>query len=224
MSWSKVACQQSPDGQFVEAYQANADAKEYTYCIAGTHGDEVESVLLMHAWLGWLQEQKNLPNLLLIPVLNVDGLARGTRVNANGVDLNRNYPASNWHHEATEPRYHPGQYPLSEIENQFLSELLIKYPAREIISIHSWKSFVQYDDKRVSGLAEYFSEKNNIPIIHGDIESHPTPGSLSSWAQEALDVPVLTVELPEIDHHQPLSDILNLHLPIFKGLVNDKII
>ncbi|MAZ43964.1 MAG: hypothetical protein CMF48_02125 [Legionellales bacterium] len=224
MKWSQVACQQSPDGLMVEAYKTSPEAKEYTYCIAGTHGDEVESVLVMHHWFNWLQDQKSLPNLMIIPVLNVDGLARGTRVNANGVDLNRNLPSSNWASDHSHERYFPGQWPLSEVENQFLSEMMKRYPAKQIISLHSWKPFLQYDDNRVSNLASYLSSKNGYDIVDGDIDNHPTPGSLSTWAQEVMDVPVLTIEFPEIDHHMSVSKIINDNMPAFKGLIDDRVI
>ena len=34
----------------------------------------------------------------IIPVVNETGKAQNTRVNKNGVDLNRNFPTSNWEH------------------------------------------------------------------------------------------------------------------------------
>jgi predicted nicotinamide N-methyase len=35
-------------------------------------------------------------HVAVVLAANPDGLLRGTRANANGVDLNRNFPASNW--------------------------------------------------------------------------------------------------------------------------------
>lgn len=224
MKWLKIGAQQSPDGQIIQVYKTMRKANAYTYCLAGTHGDEVESVLVMHHWFNWLREQTMLPDLVIIPVLNIDGLARGTRVNANGVDLNRNFPSSNWLNSADSERYYPGDWPLSEVENQFLAEMMTRFPAKQIISLHSWKPFLQYDDKRVADLATYLSQKNGYRIIDGAIDNHPTPGSLSTWAQEAMDVPVLTVELPEIDHHMPLTGIVNDNLPGLKGWIVDGII
>jgi predicted deacylase len=65
--------------------------------------------------------------LYLIPSLNPDGNASGSRFNRNGVDLNRNWETSNWVSNATVPggqRGAGGPAPFSEPETQALRDLL----------------------------------------------------------------------------------------------------
>ena len=77
------------------------------------HGDEPQGKFLIENYL------KNNDSLLLfIPCLNPDGLVQNMRTNANGVDLNRNFPTENW--ELTEKNeFFGGQTPASERETKF---------------------------------------------------------------------------------------------------------
>ena len=58
--------------------------------------------------------------LWLVDSINPDGLARGTRQNARGVDLNRNFPAR-WSRSAPGSRYYGGPRPLSEPESRAIA-------------------------------------------------------------------------------------------------------
>ena len=76
--------------------------------VGGIHGDELTAVSVVFRWLELLQQPGyDGPQFhwRVVPVMNPDGLlARPpTRVNARGVDLNRNFPTYNWASEA--PRH-----------------------------------------------------------------------------------------------------------------------
>jgi hypothetical protein len=60
------------------------------YLSSGIHGDEPAppAALLEMLKLGWFNDRAN---WFICPVLNPNGFARGTRENANGIDLNRDY-------------------------------------------------------------------------------------------------------------------------------------
>lgn len=191
--------------EVIHAYKTDEDAQNYIYLIAGVHGDEVEGVYVLEQLFNWIKGKNciGLP-LLVIPVLNIDGYSVNTRINANGVDLNRNFPSKNWTNTASEKKYFPGATPLSEPENQYLVELFEKHPPKCILSFHSWKPMLNFNGK-CEHIAKFLGKYNNYPV-EGDI-GYPTPGSLGEFATEKYNSPVLTYELPPYSDKVKLKDI-----------------
>ena len=72
-------------------------------------------------------------DLWLIPVVNPDGLARHTRKNARGVDLNRNYPYQ-W--RDLDGNYESGSAAGSEPETQALMAFFDEIRPRRVVSFH----------------------------------------------------------------------------------------
>ena len=72
-------------------------------------------------------------DLWLVPVVNPDGLARHTRKNAHGVDLNRNYPH---HWRDLDGSYESGPRPGSEPETQALMAFFDEVRPRRVVSFH----------------------------------------------------------------------------------------
>ncbi|KEI69629.1 hypothetical protein GV64_01730 [Endozoicomonas elysicola] len=178
----------------------------FCYLIAGTHGDEPESVYVLEQLMHWFKDHKISFPMVIIPALNPDGFADGTRVNSNGVDLNRNLPASNWTRQQRDEKYSPGQHPASEPENQFLISLFEQYPPGFILSFHSWKPMLNSNGS-CEEILQLLHQENAYPIVRDDIEGHPTPGSLGSYASEKLGIPVLTYECPVMNEKQTLHSI-----------------
>lgn len=205
MNFTPLKSGRSVEGNPIEAFKTESTKGGHLYLMAGTHGDEVEGVYVVQKLYEWLQTAELSWPLIVIPILNIDGYRASTRVNANGVDLNRNYPSKDWTPKARAAKYNPGTAPLSEPENVFLNELFKKYPPKLIMSIHSWKPLINYNGD-CQDVAEFLHRYNQYPICD-DIEGHPTPGSLGEYGPQELGSPVLTFECPLLSDQQGLQDI-----------------
>ncbi|MFK0571395.1 succinylglutamate desuccinylase/aspartoacylase family protein [Endozoicomonas sp.] len=197
---------QSTCNRALQALASKVESDRYFYLIAGTHGDEPEGVYVLNQLLMWINRSDIHLPMIIIPKLNPDGIIAGTRVNANGVDLNRNLPASNWEKQSRDDKYSPGAHPASEPENQFLLSLLQQYPPGFILSFHSWKPMLNSNGD-CEEILQFLHQRNGYPMVRDEIEGHPTPGSLGSYASEKLQIPVLTFECPTLDQQPDIQKI-----------------
>ena len=142
--------------------------------IGVVHGDEPQGTYLINKYL----EDVECTNLAFIPTLNPDGLKVGTRVNANGVDLNRNFPTQNWV-LSEKNEFYGGVTPASEIETKFLIDLIEEIKPKLILTLHAPYKVVNYDGdakevaQKISDIIKYPVEENI---------GYPTPGSFGTWA------------------------------------------
>jgi protein MpaA len=160
--------------------------------IGGIHGDEREGEVaterLPAAFLAVPGAAEKV-TLTVLEDANPDGTALGVRWNANAVDLNRNYPASNFR---TDRRF--GREPLSQPESKALHDLILSVQPHIVIVVHSWRGdhFINFDGPGEE-LAAVFAELSGYRVRASD-EIAPTPGSLGSWVGRDLRIPILTLE------------------------------
>lgn len=166
--------------------------------IGGIHGDEKSSGSVVLHWIQHATETPSNAHWRFIPVANPDGLVAkpAQRMNANGVDLNRNFPTPQWAKEAKfywetrtrkDPRRWPGPRPLSEPESRYLHDELEAFKPNLIVSIHAPYGLLDYDGPSVPPpkLGRLFLDQVGI-----------FPGSLGNYAGVHKKVPVVTIELP----------------------------
>jgi protein MpaA len=172
-----------------------------TLFIGVFHGDEEISADLLNRWLEHLQAGQFAKEpidftqkpILIIPVLNPDGLLADTRMNANGVDLNRNYPTPEWKEENQDTIYYSGKSAGSEPETKLVMELIETYQPQKIITVHSPYKVLNFDGPS-KALAETMAKESGYSVVE-DI-GYPTPGSFGTYAGKIRQIPVVTVELP----------------------------
>lgn len=167
--------------------------------IGGMHGDEPQSafvasciVELLGTPVGAMMDE----HLVIVPRLNPDGLEQGSRKNANGVDLNRNFPAANWRRTDASDPYFGGPSAGSEPETQLILNLFRRHGPQRILAVHcidGGRHCVNYDGP-AKALAELIARENGYEV-RKDI-GHRTPGSLGTWAGYERQIPTVTLELP----------------------------
>lgn len=164
--------------------------------IGGVHGDEPEGVRLaeetLRALLSWTRDGIPLAPWIIVPCLNVDGYKANTRVNARGVDLNRNYPSMDWSPESDAPRYSPGPSAASEPEVQGIVELIETYRPRLLIHCHSWEPCIVATGPLAKTDGERLAHSSGYKLVP-EI-GYPTPGSLSRYGWHDLKLPVICIE------------------------------
>ena len=137
--------------------------------------------------------------LLFIPCLNPDGMQLGKRTNANGVDLNRNFPTKNWGEDTSlagsnPSEYYGGESAGSEVETQFVMNVIEEYKPERILTLHAPYKVVNYD-----GPAKEWAEEISKIIEYPVEESigYPTPGSFGTYCGIERNIPTITLELDE---------------------------
>ena len=153
------------------------------------HGDEPQGDFLIKEYLKNHENSK----MLFIPCLNPDGMKLNQRQNSNNVDLNRNFPTKNWIVNS-EIEYFGGSEPASEIETNFMLEVLEKFQPKLILTLHAPFCTVNFDGDALE-YAEKISEIINYPVQE-DI-GYPTPGSFGTYCGVERGIPTITLELDE---------------------------
>lgn len=174
------------------------DARLRVLVIGGIHGDELSSASVALHWIGLAQAAPSQTHWRFIPALNPDGLFSrpSRRVNANGVDLNRNFPTPNWKREAPfywakqtrkDPRRWPGKLPLSEPESKFIVEEMQRFKPNLIVSIHAPYGLLDFDGPLAPPVRLGRLYLDQVGIY---------PGSLGNYGGVHKGMPVVTIELP----------------------------
>jgi protein MpaA len=171
------------------------DGDSTTIIFGGFHGDEIMGVQLVFRFAQYLFFEKTNEleaKVVIIPVLNPDGLVRAKRKNADKVDINRNFPTKSWKPEYASKRHYPGNAPASEPETQVAITIIEEYRPQRIISVHTALEMVNYDGPALS-LARKMAQYNSYPV-ESDI-GYETPGSFGTYAGKERNIPTITLEL-----------------------------
>ncbi len=187
---------------------------------AAMHGEEAETGFALSRALRQLSQPS--PHCAVVLAANPDGVIRGTRGNARGVDLNRNFPTRDWQpdpvlHRSTldDPQdvvLSPGDSPGSEPETQALINLIGELKPETVIALHAPLAVI--DDANQGPLAQWLAERTGLLLV-SDI-GYPTPGSLGTWGGEQ-GIAVVTYEFPLTTTDQLVRE----HVPVLVELLTN---
>ena len=196
--------------------------REEILILAAIHGDEPETTVVVSEALRCLPRGDLRAAVILCG--NPDGAMRGTRGNARGVDVNRNFPTSNWSpdpvfyksraNDARDIALTPGAKPASEPETIALLALIDELKPRAIVSLHSALACI--DDAGNSPLGRRLAERCDLPLLT-EI-GYPTPGSMGTWAGEKR-LNLVTYELEDAS----LYTLKDHHVPVLLDLMTGKL-
>ena len=198
---NKLKSAKTVSGNEIELIEVQCGRNLKTVLLIGVfHGDEPDGEYLIRRYLQNCVEYSGKNRLLLIPCLNPDGKALKTRTNANGVDLNRNFPAKNWE-KSVKNEYFGGEIPASERETAFICGIIGEFNPDAIIAFHEPYRVVNFDGP-AEELAEQISKITGYPV-QNNIGYH-TPGSFGTYCGIERNIPVITLELPENEEKEAL--------------------
>ena len=171
------------------------------------HGDEPESAVVANMWMDRLMRIEPRSHWRIVPVVNPDGYAVNSRLNSKGVDLNRNFPTTDWDSVALDawdkkakkdPRRYPGVSSASESETKCALSHIESFKPDFVIAIHTPYGLLDFDGPKNLNLPKSF-----LPWI----SLGHFPGSLGRYMWADRSVPVLTIELTGKDSLKSLSEL-----------------
>jgi protein MpaA len=169
--------------------QIVGQGNDTAFIMGSIHGDETASAALVNELEDHLRgDQPSLGGrrVVLLPVANPDGLAARTRVNAHGIDLNRNFETANRVDNGTN-----GLRPLTEPESQALRDIIKEYAPSRIVTVHQPLNCIDYDGPG-QAIAARMAQSCDLAVK----KLGAKPGSLGSYTGETLGIPTITLELP----------------------------
>lgn len=178
----------SEDGRSIEVRRAGDSRATRVLVVGCIHGNECAGIAVARA----LQRVRSRADLWIVPDLNPDGVARGTRQNARGVDLNANW-SSQWH-GGGQPGdvYYPGPRPFSERETRLARDLILRIRPQVTIWYHQHMNVVwAWGPSSVAG--RLYARTAGMVLYH-----HPwLDGTAANWQNHHLPgAASFTVELP----------------------------
>ena len=177
----------------IKAYLIGDENAPNRYLVMGQmHGDEPAGRFICHDRLlnkGPVHDVA----LWVVPTMNPDGSIRGTRTNARGVDLNRNFPSNTWVRRGKGTRYYSGPRPASEPETRAILKFFSDIQPRTLISMHQPLASVDFSGGS-HAVTRWLADHLNLPVAHIQVTGG---GTMTSWYNPKFPKKTaVTVELP----------------------------
>src|SRR5436190_11641551 len=178
-------------GRPIDAVElGDPDNERRTLVVGAIHGNEQAGIPIAKALAAHHPPEEAL--VWIVENLNPDGVAAGTRQNADRVDLNRNFP---WRWRPLgapgDPQY-SGPRPLSEPEARIAHSLIIRQRPRITIWFHQPLGLVDESGGSIA-IERRFSRLTGLPLHR----LFRYPGSAAGWQDHRLPhTTAFVAELP----------------------------
>lgn len=173
------------------------------------HGNEISSKYLMDALVSYLEEHvREIPSdrrVVVVPMVNPDGVAAGTRYNAHNVNLNRNFATTNWVSDTvvsggTVEQGAGGSSSLSEPEASALVALTQSLQPRLVVTYHSQGSLINSNDVGIAAtLGPQYATMTRYKFVSSEATTgtfgFEMTGTYEDWLAER-STPAILIELP----------------------------
>jgi protein MpaA len=224
--WRPEEYGRSRDGVALRVFMPAHDGPVDGLLTAAHHGEEPETGLLARRLLERVAGTES--RWAVIGCLNPDGLLAGTRQNAAGVDLNRNFPASTWRPDPsfTFPpgippeqrtaehrtnRSSPGAQAGSEPETQAFMALVERLAPPIVVDLHSPLELILVRGTPIPELPERLARAASLTL---ERELADCPGAMDDWLSER-GIPALVYEV----EHAGLPALCARHLPGLEAML-----
>jgi hypothetical protein len=163
--------------------------------IGGIHGNEPASPPTVRSLVE--AEPADDVEVWLVPEANPDGVRAGTRWNANGVDLNRNF---SWGWRADDG----GDGPHSEPETQALAALVERLAPDLVVWVHQPYGYASSIGDTDRALERAWATASGVPVRSG-VTQH---GGGESWTNLVAGYPSMLIE---IDSWAATAEVVAAH-------------
>jgi protein MpaA len=164
--------------------------------IGSLHGNEPLAVTLIERLAEDARDHSDRWNgrtVLFVRTPNPDGMARGTRANSRGVDLNRNFPTRNFR---ANRQHRTGPRPGSEVETTAILRLLYAFRPARVVHVKSTTDetgWVLYSHS-CGTVVRKFSGPAGLRLQQ--LPPGAIPGSLESYVTDVLATEQITIAVP----------------------------
>ena len=167
--------------------------------------------------LRWIDEleanARSIPadkSIVVVPAINPDGIANGSRTNGNNVDLNRNFATSDWKTDITTVNNTPfpkggGLTSMSEPETKAIAGLISRLRPQLVLSYHSIGSVLAANQAGSSvAYARTYAGLSGYSNVTGSTTTfeYAVSGTADDYYAEKLGVASILIELGSHSHHQ----------------------
>jgi murein peptide amidase A len=205
-------------GQPLEVFGPSAPGTPLV--LAAIHGTESETTVALSAAARMVRRGEL--RCAIVLSANPDGAVRGTRANAAGVDVNRNFPTHDWRAGKVVSRWSSetpqvvelstGDAPASEPETRAVMSLIERLAPPWVLVLHAPIGVVIEPEPTPVGEALVA----RTGLRRTAAVDYATPGLLDAWARER-GTPCLTLELPRITHNDAIVRFAPILADLLRG-------